>query len=51
MCCLIASCPIDSDPDLYGALGDWGYDGFVIGDDTAMRDLGNNNLVASDTAC
>jgi Glycosyl hydrolase family 3 C-terminal domain/PA14 domain len=39
------------DPDLYSALEDWGYDGFVIGDDTAVRDLAHNNLVASDTAC
>ena len=51
MCCLRAQYPIDSDPDLYDALDDWGFDGFVIGDDAAIIDLGNNNLVASDTAC
>ncbi|KAF8592307.1 glycoside hydrolase family 3 protein [Ramaria rubella] len=39
--------PCVVNPDLYSALDDWGFDGFVIGDDVAIKDLSGDNLVAS----
>ncbi|KAF9467108.1 family 3 glycoside hydrolase [Collybia nuda] len=39
--------PCHVNPLLYDVLDEWGYDGFVIGDDTGMRELLTGHLVAS----
>ncbi|KAG7100249.1 hypothetical protein E1B28_002021 [Marasmius oreades] len=42
--------PAHVNPVFYDALDDWGFDGFVIADDTGMRMLSGSHRVASTTA-